>query len=238
MSNPVTFTRAGINRGLQRGHALAVGTFIYGVAFGLVADQAQFSTLQAMLISAIVYSGSAQMAALGVLSAGASPIASLAWTVLALILVMNARYVLFGATLRPWMGQVSPVQAYSSLYILGDGNWLMSLKAYDEGERDAGFILGSGLGSYVAWLTGTLIGSVGGGLAPNPKVLGFDFMLVAFSAAMMMGMFRGRADIAVLCAAVATALAFATFGSPTWAPVVAGLVGALIAWLRFAPEPA
>ncbi|MGL5446864.1 MAG: AzlC family ABC transporter permease [Rhabdaerophilum sp.] len=238
MSVPVTFTRAGITRGLHRGHAFALGVFIYGLAFGLVADQAQFSTLQAMLISAIVYSGSAQMAALGVLAASTSPVASLAWTVLALILVINARYLLFGATLRPWLGQVTPVQAYSSLCILGDGNWLMSLKAYDDGERDAGFVFGSGLSSYVAWLTGTLLGSLMGGSAPNPKVLGLDFMLVAFSAAMMVGMFRQRSDFGVVAVAVLAALAVTLAGSVAWAPVVAGVAGGVFAWMRFSEQTA
>ncbi len=112
------------------------------------------------------------MATLSILAAGTSLTATILWSVVALILVMNARYVLFGATLRPWLGQVSPLKAYSTLYILGDGNWLMSLNAYENGERDAGFVLGSAASPCLAWLAGTAAGSVMGGYAPNPRVLG------------------------------------------------------------------
>lgn len=233
MSEAVSFTRAGFMRGIRRGSAFALGVLAYGLAFGLVADQAGFSPLQAFLFSLVVYSGSAQMATLSILAAGTSLTASLLWSVVALILVINARYVLFGATLRPWLGQVSPLQAYSTLYILGDGNWMMSLSAYEQGERDAGFVLGSAMSPSLAWLLGTVLGSMLGGYAPNPRVLGLDFMLIAFSAAMMVGMFRQKSDLGVVAIGVLAALAIAGLDAPSWAPVVAGLAGGLFAWLRF-----
>lgn len=238
MSEAVSFTRAGFGRGFRRGNAFALGVFAYGLAFGLVADQAGFTPFQAFLFSVVVYSGSAQMATLSILAAGTSLTASILWSVVALILVINARYVLFGATLRPWLGQVSPLKAYSTLYILGDGNWLMSLSAYENGERDAGFVLGSGLGPCLAWLVGTLSGSMVGGHAPNPKVLGLDFMLIAFSAAMMVGMFKQKSDWGVIAVAVPAALGVAWLGSPAWAPVIAGIAGGAFAWLRFTEERA
>lgn len=236
MTETVSFTRAGFGRGFRRGNVFVPGVLAYGIAFGLVADQAGLSPLQAFLISLFVYSGSAQMAALSILAVGTSLTASILWSIVALILVINARYLLFGATLRPWLGQVPPLKAYSTLFILGDGNWLMSLNAYEAGERDAGFVLGSALGSAIAWLVGTAIGSVMGGTAPNPKVLGLDFMLVAFSAAMMVGMFRQRSDAGVVIVAVVAASAVAALGAPAWAPVVAGLAGGFFAWSRFS-EP-
>lgn len=232
MSNAVSFTRAGFARGFRRGSVFVPGVLAYGFGFGLVADQAGFSPLQALLFSVFVYSGSAQMAALSILAAGTSLTTSILWSIVALILVMNARYVLFGATLRPWLGQVPPFQAYSTLYILGDGNWMMSLNAYEAGERDAGFVLGSAMSPCLSWLAGTAIGSILGGKAPNPQVLGLDFMLVAFSAAMMVGMFRQRSDLGVVAVAVVAALAVALAGSPAWAPVVAGLAGGAFAWAR------
>lgn len=233
MNDAVSFTRAGFGRGFRRGNAFALGVFAYGLAFGLVADQAGFTPLQAFLFSLVVYSGSAQMATLSILAAGTSLTASILWSVVALILVMNARYVLFGATLRPWLGQVSPLKAYSTLYILGDGNWLMSLNAYENGERDAGFVLGSAMSPCLAWLAGTAAGSVMGGYAPNPRVLGLDFMLIAFSAAMMIGMFKQKSDWGVMAIAVVAALSVAWLGSPAWAPVIAGIAGGLFAWMRF-----
>ncbi len=103
----------------------------------------------------------------------------------------------------------------------------MSLNAYEHGERDAGFVLGSAASPCLAWLAGTAAGSVLGGYAPNPRVLGLDFMLIAFSAAMMVGMFRQKSDWGVVAIAVVAALGVAWLGSPAWAPVIAGIAGGL-----------
>ncbi len=43
MSDAVSFTSAGFGRGFRRGNAFALGVFAYGLAFGLVADQAGFT---------------------------------------------------------------------------------------------------------------------------------------------------------------------------------------------------
>lgn len=231
-SAQVTFTRAGVRRGLARGNGFALGVLVFGIAFGLVANQAGLSTVQAMLFSLLVFSASAQLAALGVMSAGISGLAATAWTVLVLILVINARYVLFSATMRPWLSQVSPFQAYTTLFFLGDGSWMIAMRAYGEGERDAGFVFGASIISGVTWVAGTGIGSVAGSFAPNPRDLGLDFMLVAFSAAMMTLMFRGRRDLGVVAIAAGVAVLLERAGQSAWAPVGAGLAGGAVAFLR------
>ncbi|CAN1491951.1 AzlC Predicted branched-chain amino acid permease (azaleucine resistance) [Rhabdaerophilaceae bacterium] len=232
----VTFTRNGALRGVSRGAGFAFGVLVYGIAFGVVADQLNLSTMQAVLFSALVFSGSAQLAAIGVMSAGLSGIATLAWTVLVLILVINARYVLFSATMRPWLSQISPWKAYATLFFLGDGSWMLSQRAYEQGERDAGYVFGASVVSCFTWLIGTFIGSVAGGLAPDPRVLGFDFLLAAFSIAMMLSMLRGRTDFVVLLVAMGVAALLFWLGQPALAPVIAGFAGGAVAYFRFSGD--
>src|SRR3546814_18833891 len=81
-------------------------------------------------MSAAVYSGSAQIAALQAWSS-----APLLLPLAATILVMNARYILYGAALRPWLGGLGAHQVYPTLYFLGDGNWALSMKEHAEGDR-------------------------------------------------------------------------------------------------------
>lgn len=232
---PVSFTLDGVWRGIRHLQPFTPGIFAYAVAFGLVAVQAKLSMSQAVAMSIFVYSGSAQMAALGILSAGSASLAAIFWTVLGTVLVMNARYMLYSAALRPWLGLVSPFKAYSSLFFLGDGGWLLAMRAYDGGERDAGYVLGTSAGAFLAWVVGTAVGAAAISFAPDPKRLGLDFMLVAFSAAMMAGMFRGRGDLPVMLVAALVALASMKVAGFGGAVVAAGLAGGLVAWLR-APE--
>jgi 4-azaleucine resistance transporter AzlC len=221
----VVFSRAGIRRGFVDAQPLAVGVLVYGITFGLLALGSGLSVVDALLMSATVYSGSAQIAAVSAMSAGAGLVASVTTVVL-----LNARYLLYGATLRPWLGQVSAGRAYSSLYLLGDGNWLLSMRAHESGERDAGYVFGSGAAMFLPWMGGTLLGAFVGHRIPSPKVLALDFLLVAFCAAMMVGLVRGRASLGPALAALTAAALADRFAPAGWSVVAAGLAGAAAAY--------
>ena len=192
-----------------------------------MAREASLSPLEATLMSVLVYSGTAQAATIGGFAAGAGIIASMAT-----VLMLNARYLLYGASLRPWLGQASPAQAYTALWFLGDANWAMSTKANAEGEHDAAFIFGSGVSMYLPWVAGTLSGALAGNWIADPRTLGVDFLLVAFCAAMAMDLFKSRADAAPALAAAIIAALLDRLAPSGWTIVAAGLAGGLTAWLR------
>ncbi len=235
-SAPTTF--AGFRRGFLTAQPLALGVLLYGMAFGLLAREAQFSLAEALLMSGFVYSGSAQLVAVNAMRGGSVPGGAAMVAVAGTILLLNARYMLYGAALRPWLGGASVWTVYPALAVLGDGNWILSMKAHAEGERDAGYVLGSGLAMFIPWIGGSWIGLSAGGLIRNPDALALDFLLVSFSAAMGIGMFKGRSDLKVVgVAVVAAALAdrFLIGGS---AILCAGLAGGLTAWLTYRPAEA
>ena len=235
----VPFTKDGMRRGFIDGQAFGVGVFVYGIAFGLLAVQIRFSLLEGTLMSMLIFSGSAQLAVVNGLPGGALSLSSSALSaLLTTIFLLNARYLLYGAALRPWLGQVPAWKAYPTLAILGDGNWILSMKQSANGERDAGYILGSGLASFLPWIGGTVLGMLGGNLIANPKLLASDFMLVAFCTAMATSMVKGRSDIAIAAVAGAVALLADAALPQGWAIVAAGLAGALLVWVRTKPVPA
>jgi 4-azaleucine resistance transporter AzlC len=234
---PFTFTLSGFRRGFVAAQPLAIGVLVYGMAFGLLAREAQFTLTEALAMSGIVYSGSAQLVAVNALRGGV-PAGVAMFAVAGTILLLNARYLLYGASLRPWLGQASPWQAYATLAVLGDGNWILSMKAHAQGETDSGFVFGSGLAMFVPWLAGSWIGLAAGGLIRNPAALALDFLLVAFSAAMGVGMFRGRSDIKTIAAAAIAAALADRFLSAGSAILCAGVAGGLVAWFTFTREKA
>lgn len=222
----VSFTMRGARRGFMAAQVLAPGVVFYAVVFGVVASDKGLSAIQAMLMSAVVYSGSAQMAALQgwTDSAVITPL-------IATVLVMNARYVLYGAAIYPWLSQACRGQAYGSLFFLGDGSWAMAMREYDAGYRDAGYIFGSGIAMFVPWVLGTLAGHLLAREVPNPAAFGLDFVLVAFSAIIGIQMWRGKADVWPAAAAALAALVFHRLLPGGWYIVAAGLAGGLVgAW--------
>ncbi len=221
------FSTDGFRRGARDGVPLAVSIFAYGLGFGLVAAQAGFGVGKAVATSAAIYSGSAQLAAVNLLQTGEATL----WVLFAAILVINARYLLFGATLQPWLWQAGPLKAYSSLLLLGDANWLMTMRAIRAGEEDRAYLAGTGAPIAVGWLSGTALGAAAVSVLPRPEALGFDLMLPCFAAGMVTAMVHSRVDL--LPVAVGAGAALAVFHSlgPAPAIVAAGLAAGAVAAL-------
>ena len=96
------------------------------------------------------------------------------------VLIVNIRYVLFGASLRPWLGTLSPLKSTGALLTIVDGSYAIGMREYEKGNRDAGVLAGAGLISFVAWVLATGFGFYMGTLVPNPKAYGLDFVVIAF----------------------------------------------------------
>ncbi|MBK8440643.1 MAG: AzlC family ABC transporter permease [Rhodobacter sp.] len=225
------FSLAGFRRGLRVGVALGTAIFIYGLAFGLVAAQAGLSWGWALAMSVSVFSGSAQLAAMSLIQAGEATLL----TLFATVLVMNARYLLFGATIRPWLSQAGPLRGYGSMVLLGDANWIATMRAAEKGEADRAYLVGTGVPVVGAWLAGTLVGVLFGAVLPDPHALGADLMLPAFAAAMMAAMVKTRVHLVPVAVGAAAALAVTPLAGPGWGIVAAGLAGAAVAALTARP---
>ena len=224
------FTQAGVRRGFVAGQPLAPGVLVYGLAFGVLASERGLAWFEAFLMSVFVYSGSAQLA---VLQGWSTSLASLAIAPLvATVLVINARYVLYGASLQPWLAGASRTQALGSLFFLGDGNWALAMREYQSGYCDSGFVLGSGLATFTPWVLGTLAGFVVGNSVADPARFGLDFMLVAFAAAIGIGLWRGKPDLWPAIAAALTALAMIRWLPGSWYIVGAGLAAGIVGAAR------
>jgi predicted branched-subunit amino acid permease len=95
-SEDVQFGWAGSRDGYLRCLPIALGVAGYGVVFGVLARESGLSVPEATLMSATVLAGAAQLIALE-LWADPVPVAAVVGTTL----VVNLRYVLMGAALRP-----------------------------------------------------------------------------------------------------------------------------------------
>jgi predicted branched-subunit amino acid permease len=223
------FTIDGFRRGVRDGLPLGLSIFAYGLGFGLVAAQAGFGVAKAVATSAAIYSGSAQLAAVNLLQTGEATL----WALFATILVINARYILFGAALQPWLWQAGPLRAYGSLLLLGDANWMQTMRAIQGGEEDRAYLAGTGAPMLAGWLSGTALGAGAVSILPAPEALGFDLMLAAFAVGMVTAMVRVRADLVPVAVGAGAALALAPVAGPGPAIIGAGLAGALVAALMY-----
>lgn len=223
----VHFTWRGLLRGIRGAGAPAGSAVIYGLAFGLLADQTGLSLIATVLMSALVYSGSAQFVAL---QAWGDPI-PLA-TIAGAIVAVNARYFLLGAALRPWFHTLSPTKSYASLFLMSDGNWAPAIREFQAGRLDAAYMLGVGAALYTGWIASTAVGHALGQAIPDPHRFGLDFVLLAFFVVLAVSLWRGKGDLVPFAVAAVVALLVERFAPGQWYMLAGALAGSAAAALK------
>jgi 4-azaleucine resistance transporter AzlC len=169
---------------------LSIFVTLFGAAFGLAAAQDGLGTGLIISMSAFVFAGAAQFAALELWGAQV-PIVTLVVTVFAI----NARHLLMGASLYPWLRQLPPKPRYGVMLIASDANWALSLDALRRDKPGMGILLGGGLALWLFWVAGTCLGIYFGKAIRDPKDLGLDMVMGCFLLAMVVG---GKKDIRIL----------------------------------------
>jgi 4-azaleucine resistance transporter AzlC len=226
------FTIAGALAGARAALVLAPAILVFGCTFGMIAATTGINMVEAAVMSAVVCAGTAQFAALQL---WADPVSWVAAGVASL--VMNARYVLLGATLRDWFAGLPSTKAYLSLFFMYDGNWATAMRDRALGPTDTAHLLGGGVVMCTIWTLTTMVGHAFGGLVGDPKRLGLDFVITAFFVSMAVSFWRGRTDIVPVATAVAAAVGVDQLTSGPWYIVAGALTGSLVAALRYKPSP-
>ncbi|QLD84364.1 AzlC family ABC transporter permease [Natronomonas halophila] len=223
----VSFERSDVVAGFRTCLPVAVGVGGYGIAFGVLSRQAGLSVAEATLMSATVLAGASQLIAVELWDAPLPVVAIVVTT-----LVVNLRYVLMGASLRPWFEDLSPLQSYGSLFFVTDESWALSIADLRTGSGRGGFLLGAGLSIWVLWVATTAIGAAAGGAVGNPKRYGLDFVLTGIFVIIAVGLWRGREDLAPWAVAAGFAILGAEMLPGRWYILLGGLAGCLVAVIR------
>jgi 4-azaleucine resistance transporter AzlC len=206
-------------RGVRLGIPFALAGGLVALSFGVVARDVGLSAVAAIAMSAIVFAGSAQFAAIAILAAGGGVAAAIGAGAL-----MNSRFLMMGVALAPSLPGRWPWRAAQGQTVV-DASW--ALAARGDGTFDRWLLFGTTSIQYVTWSLGTVLGSLGGGALGDTDKLGLDAIYPAFFVALLIGEARsGRArGAAAIGALVALALVPV---APAGIPVLAASVGALL----------
>ena len=154
------------------------GYFIMGAAVGTFAAQKGLTFTEAVVMNALVCAAAAQMVALELWTSEWTWFHVLA--VAGVAFMVNMRFVLSGASLRPWLAPVPAGFVYPVLGVLTDPAWAASIRYNADGGRDFGFIAGASLFLWLAWAIASMPGYFIGALIDNPRTYGLD-LLIAFT---------------------------------------------------------
>ncbi|MFG1497206.1 AzlC family ABC transporter permease [Saccharospirillum sp. HFRX-1] len=209
---------------------LSLFVVAFGLAFGLAAVQTGLSPSETVLMSMTVFAGTAQFAALD-LWEGQVPV----FTLLVTTFAINARHLLMGASLYPWLRKLPIGKRYASILVLSDANWAMTLNEFQAGHsRNLGLLLGGGIALWCTWMTGTLLGMAGGSAIAEPEVFGLDMVMGCFMLSMALGGKKNPRMITAWVVGGAAALAAYLWLPANTHVVVGALAGGLVGvfWLE------
>lgn len=217
------FSLAAVRQGFWRLLPLSLFVAVFGLAFGLAAVQAGLTVTEILVMSATVFGGTAQFAVLEMWGVEVPLLPLLATT-----LAIQARMLLMGATLYPWLRLLPPRDRYAAVVLLSDANWAMCLNDLQQGRNTLGALVGGGMALWVTWLLGTLVGVLFGGQITNPAALGVDMVMGCFMLSMVLA---GRRTRLTLLAWLVGGLA--AWAAWRWLPehshvIVGGLAGGLV----------
>lgn len=209
------------------GLPLALAAFPFGAVFGDAARQTGLTLAEASLMSLIVYAGASQFVALSLWGSSGS-----ASTIILTSSIINIRYLLMGAALRPWLSKTPRLKAYTSLFFMSDESWALTLQAFASGKDDSAFLLGSSLGQFVSWGAATFAGHSLGSLIKNPAKLGLDFLATIIFGVLLVRMWKGKDNLVPWVSAAVVALVCSKWLPGKWYVLTGGLAGALLGAVR------
>jgi 4-azaleucine resistance transporter AzlC len=196
-----------LGRAFQATLPVVVGYVPLGMAFGLLFVEHGHPWTAALAMSVLVYAGSAQFLAVGLLAAGAG-LAEIGVATL----ILNARHAFFGVSLLDrWRG-IGPRKAYLVFALTDETYALISSLRAPPGVRETTFHLAIAGINQAAWVSGTALGALLGGAAVFDTT-GLDFALTALFTVLVVEQARAlRTPFPFLLAATVGLAALALWG--------------------------
>jgi predicted branched-subunit amino acid permease len=192
--------------------AAAPGLAAWGLMTGVAMMNSGMSTLEAVLMSVLVFAGSSQLAAVPLLTAGAPM-----WVILATGFCVNLRFVVFSAHLRPYVMHLPLWQRLVTGYLTTDLSYVLFTKRFPHPGVDANqlhaqqaYLAGNCGVNWISWVGCSLMGVVLANFVPLRWGLGFAGILALLGILCSLASSRLR----VVSAGVAGAAAVAAFALP------------------------
>ena len=214
---------------------VSLGIAAWGLVTGVAMAKSGLPMPLAILMSLLVFAGSAQLAALPMIVAGA-PV----WMIWAIALCVNLRFVIFSAQWRPYFAHLPRWERLLHGYFTADLNYVVFMSRFPvpaPAPEQRPYFWGGVATNWPSWQLPTLAGLLLADVIPTEWGFGFAGILALMG--LMYSLLTDRAS--AVAALVACAAAIVAVALPLKLNVVVAIVAAVAAGLlmdHVTPAPA
>ena len=136
---------------------IALGYFPIAIAFGALANQAQLTWLEGVLMSCLVYAGASQFVGVSLLLAGTGHL-----QIITTIFFMNLRHLIMSLAVNDQMRDFPPAWKKALSFFITDETFALLTLGQDENYqgKTPAFMAGLMITAYLGWVIGTLVGGL------------------------------------------------------------------------------
>ena len=214
----------GFSAGAKKSLPVIIGMVPSAMAFGILAKTAGLSIWESLFMSAVVFAGASQFAALNMLMIGVSMADILITTAL-----LNARHIMMGSSISQRMERgINPFEKFALFFFLTDESF--SIASLQEAEIVApGFLWGVQLPIFLTWNVLTLCGYIGTAFLPRDLQSSMGIAIYALFLAIIIPAAR-KSRAALIVTLSAMTLSALLKWLPLFAQLNRGLAIIISAW--------
>ncbi len=200
-------TRKTVKAAFVKTLPVMAGYLVLGMGFGILAQSSGLSLLTAAAMSVFIYAGSMQYVGVGLLSGGAGIVTTAFTTVM-----VNARHLFYSISMIGKYKDAGKYKPYTVFALTDETYSLLCDGKVPENVRPDLYRFLVSLFNHCYWVTGTVAGSLLGGILPF-STKGIEFSMTALFAASFTEQWRSSGDsIPALTGLLATLLCLFLFG--------------------------
>ena len=216
-----TWRHPEFRRGALDMSGITLGIGAWGLVTGVAMVKSGLPVPLALAMSLLVYAGSAQLAALPLIAAGA-PV----WVVWTTAFCVNLRFVILSAQWRPYFAGYPLAQRARLAYFAADLNYVLFMRRYPDPRPAPGqlpYFWGGTLTNWLGWQVPSIVGILFADAIPTAWGIGFAGVLALLG--LTCSMLGDRATW--VAAAVAGCAAVAAYALPYKLHIVVAIAAAV-----------
>ena len=210
-----------VREGARETLPIALGIASWGLVAGVAMAKSGMGVPLSILMTLLVYAGSAQIAALPLIAADAPM-----WVVWATAICVNLRFVIQSAQWRPYLAHLPLRQRALMSYVAADLNYVLFMRRFPDpvpGPGQVPYFWGGSLMNFGAWHVMSIVGIVFASVIPTEWGFGFAGVLALLGLVCSLLVDRGT----WIAAAVAGCAAVAAFALPFKLNIVVAIAAAV-----------